>query len=127
MATYEYKLGTTYGGMTNLEEMAKPVSAPHHTIPQYSKPTNLGSSQVRGLGWKTIVWHWDFIAQDQYDQLKSFCTGLSASVFINTRKSDGTYQTYSAIMLWPTKEPEFQNNKLMNVDIEFRALLEYTE
>jgi hypothetical protein len=125
-AAYEYKIGTTYGGLTNLEDMATPIPAPKHSLIEYSKPTILGDTTVRGLGWRRTTWHWDFLTQAQYTALRVLCAALSSFVYINTRKNDGSYQVYTATMIWPANEPEFVNNKLLDIDVEFRALLEYT-
>jgi hypothetical protein len=124
-SVYEYKIGTTYEGMVNVEELTVPVFAPKHDPIKFTSPVTLGDGQVRGLGWLTTRWHWDFITQAQYTQLKSFCTGLSASVFINTRDNTGAYKTYTAIMVWPAEEPERTNNKVLDFNLEFRALVEY--
>jgi hypothetical protein len=124
MTQYTYKLGTTYGNMTNLESMSPPVSAPHHTLIIYSKPITVGDANVKGLGWKTTTWHWDYLTQAEYTQLRTYCTGLSANVYINTKKNDGSYQAYTAVMIWPPEEPEFNAGKLLDITIEFRALVE---
>ena len=53
----------------------------------YSKPVNLGDASVRGLGWLTTSWHWDFLSQAQYTQLKGLCSDLSAQVYIKTKNN----------------------------------------
>lgn len=126
MAVYSYELGTTAGNMANLEDMSPAVFAPKHGRIEYSRPVTTGDGQVKGLGWLTTSWHWDFMTQAQYTQLKTYCANLSASVFIKTKNNSNTYSTYSAIMLWPTQEPEHDHSKLLDVTIEFRALVVQT-
>jgi hypothetical protein len=123
MPVYEYKIGTTYGGMTNVESLTTSVFAPKHDRIVYSSPVTTGDGQVHGLGWLVTKWHWDFMTQAQYTQLKQFCTGLSASVYINTKNNSDTYTSYTAIMIWPVNEPEIINGKLLDVTIEFRGLV----
>jgi hypothetical protein len=55
-----------------------------------------------------------------------YCSGLSAVVYINTRKNDGTYQVYKTTMIWPPEEPEYIGGKLLDITVEFRALAEST-
>lgn len=123
MPVYEYKIGTTALNMVNLESLTVPLFAPKHKRIEYSKPTTTGDGQVKGLGWLTTAWHWDFMTQAQYTQLKTYCSGLSASVFINTKDNTGAYKTYAAIMLWPPVEPEHDAGRLLDVNIQFRALV----
>ena len=125
MSQYTYKIGANHAGLANLEDLSPtPIPAPKHSLLEYSKPTLLGDTSVRALGWRRTTWHWDFLTQAQYSVLKAYCTGLSAFVNINTRKNDGSYQEYTATMIWPANEPEYVNGKLLNIDIEFRALVE---
>jgi len=126
MAVYQYKIGSSYATLTNLEELSTPVFAPRHSLLTYSKPTRLGNGAIQGIGWIQTEWYWDFLTQAQYTMLKSFCSGLSADVYINTRKNSGTYQVYAAKMLWPQKEPEFTNDKVLSFTLQFIQLVEYT-
>jgi hypothetical protein len=126
MAQYQYKIATTYAGLTNLEDIVGLQSAPHHSLIEYSQPTTVGDAAVKSLGWRMTTWHWDFLTQAQYTALKTFCAALSASVYIQTKKNDGTYQIYTAIMHWPTKEPEYESGRLLDITVEFVALAEAT-
>jgi hypothetical protein len=128
MTQYSYQLSTSYAGLTtgNLESMSLPVPAPHHSLLVYSKPITTGDASVKGLGWRKTTWHWDFLTQAQYDKLRVYCSGLSAVVYINTRKNDGTYQVYKTTMIWPPEEPEYIGGKLLDITVEFRALAEST-
>ena len=126
MAQYEYMLGTSYGGLVNLESMTVPVFAPKHSPIVYSKPVNLGDASVRGLGWLTTSWHWDFLSQAQYTQLKGLCSDLSAQVYIKTKNNAGSYSYYTCTMLWPTKEPEREAGRILDMTITFRNMVVYT-
>jgi len=106
MPIYSYQIGTTYGGLTNLESLTTPVAPPKSSFIPYSQSLALGSGSVRGGGWATAIWSWGFLTQAQRNQLRTFCTGKSASVYINTRKNDTSdaYQVYTAVMVWPDEE-----------------------
>jgi hypothetical protein len=123
-AAYSYQIGTSYGTLANLETLATPVSAPRHTLLVYSKPTPLSDGSVRALGWPTTTWHWDFLTQAQYTALRAYCSGLSAVVYINTKKNTAAYQTYRATMLWPEQEPEYTAGKLLDITVKFVAMAE---
>ena len=122
---YEYEIGSTYGGMANLGELSTPVPAPARTFKPYSVRKPLGDGTVRGLGFAQATWRWGYLTQDQRDQLRTFCSGASAGVYIKTRKNDGTYQVYSAVMVWPDEE-EFKNGKVLDFSIQFIQMQEYS-
>jgi len=126
MAIYGYEIGTT-SATTNLEDLTTPVDPPKSTFEQYSDAVDLGDSTVRGLGYPVATWRWGFIPQDQYDQLRTYCSGKSAEVYIVTVEDDGTYTKYSCVMIWPdmsqvekqSKDGEF---KYMDFVLTFRHL-----
>jgi hypothetical protein len=126
MAAYEYKIGTSYAGMVNLEEMTPAVFAPKHSLIVYSKPVNTGDAGVKGYGWRSTTWHWDYLTQAQYSALRTICPGMSVQVYINTRVNTGTYASYTAMMVWPSQEPEYIAGRLLDITVEFRALVEST-
>lgn len=125
MPLYEYEIGTTYGGMANVESLTTPLSAPRATAPDYSQPIELASGGVRGGGWLTATWSWDVLTQDEYDQMRSFCSGKSASVYIKTRKDDYTYQVYTAEMVWP-EQPQRVAGRVLDFVLRFRQMVEYS-
>lgn len=125
MPLYSYQIGTTYGGLANVESLATPLAAPRSTPPDYSQPIELVSGGVRGGGWLACTWSWATMTQAQYDQLRTFCSGKSAEVYINTRKDDGAYQVYTAWLVWP-EQPRRDSGRVLDVVLEFRDLEEYT-
>jgi hypothetical protein len=131
MPLYDYQLGSTFAGMQNIESILTPVRpgqnyAPKHDPVDYSQIVSLGNGEKRGSGWLRTAWHWNYLPLSRYTTLKTYCTGLSASVFIKTKKNDGTYQVYTATMLWPEKEPEPDANVVKDITIEFIKLQVYT-
>jgi hypothetical protein len=125
MTLYSYQIGTTYGGLTNVESLSTPVQPPRSTPPDYSQPIPLASGGVRGAGWLRCTWSWDILSQAEYNKLRTFCTGKSASVYINTRKDAGTYQVYTATLVWP-EQPRRDSGRVLGLVLEFQDLEEYS-
>lgn len=127
MPIYSYEIGASYVGMTNLESLTTPLPAPKSTFRPYSQYIRLGDGTVRGSGWAEATWRWGFLTRAQRNQLRTFCTGASANVYIKTRKNDSSdaYQVYMAIMIWPEEE-EKSLGKRIGLEIRFTNLVEYS-
>ena len=123
----DYQIGTTYGGLANLEALTTPVIPPRSTFVPYSASIELGDGTVRGGGWAVATWTWDFLTRAQRDQLRTFCTGKSAAVYIKTRKTDtvDAYQVYTAVMVWPENEERSHGYRL-DFTLEFRKCVAYS-
>lgn len=124
---YEYKIGTTFGGMTNLEGLNTPVPPPFATFRPYQSVINLGDGTTRGLGFPSVTWAWAFLSNAQRDVLRAFCTGSSASVYIHTKKNDSNdaYDDYLGVMLWPEEE-QSENHHKMDFTLTFVSLVHVT-
>lgn len=125
MAIQQYMIGSTQVGMTNLESLTTPVHPPKSSFVPYTTGYDLGDGSVRGSGWVAATWTWNVISQAERDQLRIFCTGASANVFIKTRCNDSNdaYKTYQAVMIWPQEEARDARRRTSFV-IQFRALIE---
>lgn len=120
---YEYKIGTTLEGMSLLPELTVPVVPPSTSYTPSVGSITLGDGTERAIGSPMASWHWGFLQSTQRDQLKEFCPGKSADVYIRTLKSDGTYADYSCVMVWPQNETR-QANRIIDITIEFRNMVE---
>lgn len=131
MALADFEIGSTYVGMENVEDLLddepleEQMPPPRATPVTTSNPVELATGHVRGAGWLTCTWTWDLLTQKQYDELRAFCTGKSDDVFINTKLEDGTYDEYTAILVWPEGLVR-SFGVYTNVVLEFRALEVYT-
>lgn len=127
MSQYDYQIGATAETMVNLETLfvsTRGIFTAHADPVDYSKPTRRGNGSVQGNGWLQTVWHFDYLSLTHYNLLKAYCTGLSADVFIKTRKNDGTFAVYTATMLWPEKEPERASSAVVqDITINFIKLV----
>jgi len=102
MPLYEYEIGST-SSTTNVESLTTPLNVPRSTFQEWSKTYLRGDSSVIGHGFPIAVWQFSWLDQGMVDQLRTFCTAgnKSATVYIVTRRQDGTFAKYSCIMHWP--------------------------
>jgi len=125
MAAYEFKIGATLGGMVNVEELAVPLPAPRSTYRRYATVVELGDRSARGYGNPSATWRWAVLTLAQRDQLKTFCSGASAQVYIRTKKRDDTeeWANFLCWMIWPEEE-EVLAGRVLDIEIQFRDMVE---
>lgn len=123
--THDYQIGATLVGMANLQALTQPVTYPKSIPMLYVEMLTLGDNTERGIGAPNVIWHWDKITDAERDQLRTFCTGASATVYIKSRSLDNTdaYVVYQAVMVWPSLKEERDATRRLNFDIEFRELI----
>ena len=136
---YEFKIGTTQGGMAYLEELTVPVMPPRYIFRPYSQALDLGDGSVRGGGWISTDWIWnadsnDFIPVASRNQLRVFCPGASAEVFIQTYTNDqdpvtpfgsNLVKMFRAIMIWPEEEKREAATR-QDFMLKFRRMVQVT-
>jgi hypothetical protein len=110
----------------NLESLATPLDAPRSNFVDYSRVILLGDGTLRGAGWATGEWRWGYMSQAQRNQLRTFCTGASAAVYVRTRENDTSdaYQYYTATMIWPTDGEEKAHGKRLDFVAVFQNMVE---
>jgi hypothetical protein len=123
----EYKIGTTAEGLALLSELTTAVTFPKHRYSQ-GQAVSLPNGGTRYVGYAKAVWHWDFLPQAMRDQLRTYCTGASAEVYIRTRKSDtaDAFANLRVMMNWPAEE-EKDATRRIPFDISFTVLEEIAE
>ena len=104
MVPSEFKIGSTLVGMAYLGSLTTPVPAPLVEQSNWDESIELESGGVRAGGSTPLNWRFGVLTQAQRDQLKSFCPGASATVYIRTKRNDGTYASYQTTMYWPRDE-----------------------
>ncbi len=133
MTVQYHKIGTTYGGMVNVETLsATPNMGPGsngqgaHVIP-YSELIQTSARTYVTRGAPYVDWYWGFMPLDLYNALRVICPGASASVFIDTLKEDmTTYEHYSGTMVWPDATAlEYRGGRYQNVTIRIQNLVVY--
>jgi hypothetical protein len=121
----DFEIGTT-SSTTNVESFTTSLAPPKSTYTQYSRPIPLASGGVRGGGWTEATWMWEFMTHDQHDQLRTFCSGKSATVYIRTRDHKGDMVYKTGIMIWPDGAPERSSTHIFNLEVRFVALDTFT-
>jgi hypothetical protein len=62
---------------------------------------NKGNGGTRGIGSPVATWQFGVLTIAQYNQLKSFCPGSSADVYIQTKMDDDSYEAFQGKLIWP--------------------------
>lgn len=124
---YEYKIGTTFAGMVNLEALSPAVPAPYSTFKLFKNQVALGDGTIKGIGYPSATWTWAFLTNAQRNVLKGYCSGSSASVYIHTQKNqtDAIYDDYLCVMVWPEEET-VENHYKLDFTITFIGLVHVT-
>ena len=121
----DYKIGTTLLGMTALGSLPEPVDdGPIISDVLYDRQ-KLGNGQYQEIGLGKCTWKWPLLTYAQLAQLRSFCSGASASVFIRTvpdKSAPITYANYSAVMVWPEKDPEMKAGLVYDFVLTFESM-----
>jgi hypothetical protein len=123
MAIAEFEIGLTEVGLANVEGLTPKLLHPRATPPLPSMSIPLASAKVRGAGWLTFNWTWDFLEQEQYNLLRTYCPARSATIFVSTKDEEGTYASYRTEMIWPER-PERSQNTYLDFTITFNVLEE---
>ncbi len=100
----DFRIGNTLAGMTNIEALATPLPVPRSVFTDYAERIMAASGKSYGRGYPTCRWIFALLTSAQRAQLRTFCPGASAAVYIRTLANDDTYHTYQAIMHWPEEE-----------------------
>jgi len=107
MATLaEFSIGPSVVGLVNLESLTIPVKPPKSFFQQGGKLLSLGSLKTKWVGKPQAIWRWGILSRSQRDQLRTFCTDASTSLYIRTRTNDTVdqYKNYLCNILWPPGE-----------------------
>jgi hypothetical protein len=106
------KIGTSVGALAAFDALATPVKDPATvSMYPYAETKRLGDGTYTGRGKPYCVLYWKNIIRAQRDQLRTFCTGASASVYFTlpTNDSNLTVANYLGIMVWPVTEKYYLN------------------
>jgi hypothetical protein len=122
MAAYDFKLGTSVGGLRTLDSLS--ITNPKPYFHPFTQEINLANSTVMGHGWPMAEWVWGYLADQDRAALRVFCPGASASVFIRTTNDALTYKNYSAVMIWPTPPEDRQAGRVVGFTLKLVKLVE---
>jgi hypothetical protein len=119
----DFEIGTTLMGMTNIEQLSTPLTAPKSAYLPYARTANKGSGGTRGIGSPVAQWMFALLSAAQLNQLKTFCPGASADVYIRTKLDDDTYADFSGKMIWPNEPQDRWYGERKNFTVVFRNLI----
>jgi hypothetical protein len=97
----DFKIGTSEGGMTNIESLTTPLPLPQFDFLPFARTVHKGNGGMRGVGFPVATWTFQLLSLAEYTQLRTFCTGASAEVYIRTRIDDDTYANFFVKMICP--------------------------
>lgn len=103
----EFEIGSTVEGMALLTALTTPVTVtPIASYEPYADYRTLASGKRMGLGAPVATWTFPTLERAQRDQLRTFCSGASATVYIRTATNDSadSYADFEAVMHWPDTE-----------------------
>lgn len=104
MALSDFKIGTT-STTTNIESLATPLPVPRAPFKPYARTISSASGITVGKGFPSCQWVFSMLSAAQRTQLRAFCAGASATVYIRTMTNEAdAYANYQAIMHWPEDE-----------------------
>ena len=123
MPVYSYAIGAS-NPPTNVESLATPLNPPRGTFYEAGQFLDRLDANIAGQGYPVASWRFDVLTQAMVDQLRTLCTGYSSDVYITTRKLDGTFATYSAVMVWPSRQLDRRNfnGRYLGLEFQFRQL-----
>lgn len=95
-----FGIGTSAGTITDLHDLAVKITYPKSTYLPTAVTKKTGANTKRGFGLPVAYWTFPLMTLEERNQLKSFCSGYSATVYIRTKKDDDTYADYQCTMNW---------------------------
>ena len=116
------KIGATFVGLAYLSTFFYDTRdrEPRAGTIRYANHVNVGSGIRPGSGWLTQKWTFGRLTEHYWDHLMAF---KNIPVWITTRKNDGTYANYTAIMIIPDEEPEHFAGRVLNAELTFRVMV----
>lgn len=101
-----YQIATFAQGVAGLKDLCELVrEEPQSTYQPYTEAvgSDLTGAPIEA-GLPVAAWSWDWLSQDDIDQLQQYCSGMSAQVYIRMPKDSGTRRvsgTFLAVMHRP--------------------------
>jgi hypothetical protein len=119
------KLGTSYGALAYLSTFFNDSRdrEPRCLPIVYAAYVDVGDGSRPGSGWMTQKWVWSRLTEHYWDHIMSF---RNSAVYVLTRKNDGTFGYYTAILIGPDEEPEHFAGRVLGAEITLRAMVVYT-
>lgn len=121
MAEYSYEIGANYAARENVEDI---ISIPPSGVEfnYHSILRSQGDGKVVGDGYAICVWHFRYLSWTDHSTMLGYIGSGNESndVVIRTRRQDGTYEYYDAIIHRPRVPEELRQHSAGWHDISFR-------
>ncbi len=110
--TTGFEIGTT-SSTTDLASLTTPLTAPRAPFKSSARVRQAVDGTSIGQGLPVCVWTFSRLTPAQREQLRSFCSGASAVVYIKTRTNEAdvphsvaadSFQKFKAVMHWPVED-----------------------
>ncbi len=99
----EFALGTS-DPPDNIETLDTALPIPRAPFREAAEQVIAASGRSYGRGYPSCQWIFSLLTGEQRAQLREFCPGASAGVYLTTLANDDEYHTYQAVMHWPAEE-----------------------
>jgi len=115
MPLSSFQIGTSLVGMVNIESLTTPLPVPRAPFNPYARLVMASSGRSIGQGLATCQWIFSRLTPDQRQQLRGFCAGSSATVYIITMTNEAdvghsvasdAYMPFRGVMHWPEEKRE---------------------
>ena len=99
---------------------------------EFAGYVDLDDGSRRGTGLPTAVWRWSAISEEARATLRTYCPGLSNTVYImtllnDTQSGEPLWGAFQAEMFWPPEGEEKDARATLGLQIDFRFLEEIGE
>jgi hypothetical protein len=118
-----FAIDETLEGLTNIESLAVPLPEPKSTYQPYSRLVIKGNGAAQGVGAPVASWTFALLSITEYNQLRTFCPGASAEIYIHTKKDDDTFADFSCTMIVPNDPQDRWYAVRKNYTVTFRNLV----
>jgi len=122
-APITYEIGSTLAGIDALVNIG--AIEPKAEYNEYAETITLANGSTRGAGLPFATWLFGYLTSDQYDVLRAFCSGASASVFIATINNDNDFVRYAGIIKFPERYT-IRDGRRVDVSITISHLVAQT-
>jgi hypothetical protein len=120
-AATTYEIGAALGSIATLPSMGIP--GVQSEFIDFATSDTLASGQIRARGFPQAEWYCGYLTSDQFDTLRAFCPGASATVCIATMNNDREFVRYDCIMKVPERY-KIRKNEPQDFTITFTHLVE---
>ncbi len=118
-----FEIGTSEGSLSPIDQLTTPLPDPKSSYLPFARVNNKGNGGTRGVGSPVAQWTFPILSIEEYSQLKTFCTGASADVYIQTKLDDDSFEVFQGKMIWPNEPQDRWYGERKNFTVIFRNLI----